>query len=152
MVHLQCLSFFLRKLFLLFGCKGKTKIRDFSAEGPPVPIPNTEVKLCWGDNTCLETSREDSSLRIFFILANNEEVGIPTAEGPPVPIPNTEVKLCWGDNTCLETSREDSSMPTPSDTANSLPALAVLVFIPRRHSPAEDFSFLLSSVGRAHDC
>ena len=110
MVHLQCLSFFLRKLFLLFGCKEKTKIRDFSAEGPPVPIPNTEVKLCWGDNTCLETSREDSSLRIFFILANNEEVGIPTAEGPPVPIPNTEVKLCWGDNTCLETSREDSSL------------------------------------------
>ena len=30
----------------------------------------------------------------YFILANNEEVGISTAEGPPVPIPNTEVKLC----------------------------------------------------------
>ena len=34
----------------------------FNAEGPPVPIPNTEVKLCCGNNTCLETSREDSSL------------------------------------------------------------------------------------------
>ena len=34
----------------------------FTAEGPPVPIPNTEVKLCWGENTCLATDREDSSL------------------------------------------------------------------------------------------
>ena len=31
------------------------------AEGPPVPIPNTEVKLCSGENTWLETAREDSS-------------------------------------------------------------------------------------------
>ena len=28
-------------------------------EGPPVPIPNTAVKLICADNTCLETSRED---------------------------------------------------------------------------------------------
>ena len=33
-----------------------------NAEGPPVPIPNTEVKLCSGDNTWLETAREDSSM------------------------------------------------------------------------------------------
>ena len=33
-----------------------------NAEGPPVPIPNTEVKLCSGENTCLETGREDSSM------------------------------------------------------------------------------------------
>ena len=33
-----------------------------NAEGPPVPIPNTEVKLCSAEHTCLETSREDSSL------------------------------------------------------------------------------------------
>ena len=31
-------------------------------EGPPVPIPNTEVKLCSGDNTLRETVREDSSM------------------------------------------------------------------------------------------
>ena len=30
-----------------------------NAEGPPVPIPNTEVKLCGADNTSLETARED---------------------------------------------------------------------------------------------
>ena len=30
-------------------------------EGPPVPIPNTEVKLARADNTWLETAREDRS-------------------------------------------------------------------------------------------
>ena len=33
-----------------------------NAEGPPVPIPNTEVKLCSGENTLLEAAREDSSM------------------------------------------------------------------------------------------
>ena len=33
-----------------------------NAEGPPVPIPNTEVKLCSGDNTLRATAREDSSM------------------------------------------------------------------------------------------
>ena len=33
-----------------------------NAEGPPVPIPNTEVKLCSGDNTSREAAREDSSM------------------------------------------------------------------------------------------
>ena len=28
-------------------------------EGPPVPIPNTEVKLMHADNTCRVTCRED---------------------------------------------------------------------------------------------
>ena len=80
----------------------------FSVEGPPVPIPNTEVKLYSGDNTCLATDREDSSLP----TPRKRTVGVFNAEGPPVPIPNTEVKLCSGDNTCLATDREDSSLPT----------------------------------------
>ena len=29
------------------------------SEGPPVPIPNTEVKLASAENTCLETDRKD---------------------------------------------------------------------------------------------
>ena len=33
-----------------------------NAEGPPVPIPNTEVKLCSGDNTLRATVREDSPM------------------------------------------------------------------------------------------
>ena len=47
-------------------------------------------------------------------------------EGTPVPIPNTVVKLNYADNTWLEAAREDRSSLT--------------------------FIFLLSSVGRAHDC
>ena len=31
----------------------------YQGEGPPVPIPNTEVKLASAENTCLETDRED---------------------------------------------------------------------------------------------
>ena len=31
------------------------------AEGPPVPIPNTEVKLSGAENTWLATAREDRS-------------------------------------------------------------------------------------------
>ena len=34
----------------------------FSDEGPPVPIPNTEVKLISADDTCLETDRENRSM------------------------------------------------------------------------------------------
>ena len=64
------------------------------AEGPPVPIPNTEVKLCRAENTWLATAREDRSMLTLFCPANNGAVGISIAEGPPVPIPNTEVKLC----------------------------------------------------------
>ena len=33
----------------------------FNGEGPPVPIPNTEVKLTSADNTWLETDWEDRS-------------------------------------------------------------------------------------------
>ncbi len=98
-----------------------TKVRVNIAEGPPVPIPNTEVKLCYADNTCLETSREDRSMRTLWeslrfplkqICSYTRKVRVNIAEGPPVPIPNTEVKLCYADNTCLETSREDRSMRT----------------------------------------
>ena len=43
--------------------KGLLKIVGVTnAEGPPVPIPNTEVKLCSGENTWLEAAREDSSM------------------------------------------------------------------------------------------
>ncbi len=34
----------------------------FNSEGPPVPIPNTEVKLVCAHNTRLETAREDRSM------------------------------------------------------------------------------------------
>ena len=31
-------------------------------EGTPVPIPNTEVKLIYADNTWLEAAREDKAM------------------------------------------------------------------------------------------
>ena len=34
----------------------------FNSEGPPVPIPNTEVKLVCAHNTWLEAAREDRSM------------------------------------------------------------------------------------------
>ena len=42
--------------------EGSEEVSATNAEGPPVPIPNTEVKLCSGDNTLRETVREDSSV------------------------------------------------------------------------------------------
>ena len=34
----------------------------YDDEGPPVPIPNTVVKLIRAENTWMETSREDRSM------------------------------------------------------------------------------------------
>ena len=52
------------KLFSLFSFQGISLnlVGVFNGEGPPVPIPNTEVKLTSADNTCLETDREDRSM------------------------------------------------------------------------------------------
>jgi hypothetical protein len=43
-------------------------------EGPPVPIPNTVVKLNSAENTWLEAAREDRSTPTF-ILSPNSSVG-----------------------------------------------------------------------------
>ena len=43
-----------------------TQVGVSIAQGPPVPIPNTEVKLCGAENTCLATSRENKSVPTFF--------------------------------------------------------------------------------------
>ena len=53
-------------------------------------------------------------------------VGVDDVVGPPVPMPNTEVNLDSAENTWMVTSWKDRKMPT--------------------------FIFLVSSVGRAHDC
>ena len=41
------------------------KVSVTNAEGPPVPIPNTEVKLCSGENTLREAVREDSPMLTY---------------------------------------------------------------------------------------
>ena len=80
------------------------KISVINAKGPPVPIPNTEVKLCSAEDTWPATARENRSTLIL--------VGIVNAKGPPVPIPNTEVKLCSAEDTWPATARENRSTPT----------------------------------------
>ena len=42
--------------------ESKIVVGAANAQGPPVPIPNTEVKLCSAENTSTETSREDRSV------------------------------------------------------------------------------------------
>ena len=43
-------------------------------EGTPVPIPNTVVKLIYGDNTWLATAREDNSTRTQANHANDSPI------------------------------------------------------------------------------
>ena len=47
-------------------------VRDYCDEGTPVPIPNTVVKLIYGDNTWLATAREDNSTR----TRNTDPLGV----------------------------------------------------------------------------
>ena len=100
------------------GNPHRNPVSDYCAEGPPVPIPNTEVKLCRGDDTWRATARENSALLTQVGPAGSAAVGVYDVEGPPVPIPNTEVKLCGGDNTWRATAREDSTTPTPPPNAS----------------------------------
>ena len=46
-------------------------MRVNGGEGTPVPIPNTVVKLVRGDNTWLETAREDNSMPTQITKAGN---------------------------------------------------------------------------------
>ena len=43
-------------------CDEHGAVGVFSDEGPPVPIPNTAVKLISADNTWLEAAREDKAM------------------------------------------------------------------------------------------
>ena len=47
----------------------------FNGEGPPVPIPNTEVKLTGVDNTRLVTAREDRLLPDYISPFANKRGG-----------------------------------------------------------------------------
>ena len=49
-------------LFSFEGVNLQEKSGDNDAEVPPVPIPNTEVKLCSADDTWWATARESRSL------------------------------------------------------------------------------------------
>ena len=42
----------------------------FNGEGPPVPIPNTAVKLTSAENTCLATDWKDRSTPTYTASSN----------------------------------------------------------------------------------
>ena len=50
------------------------------AEGPPVPIPNTEVKLCGAEDSALATRCENREMPIlvasFFFYKNHSAVSV----------------------------------------------------------------------------
>ncbi len=52
------------------------EVSDINVEGPPVPIPNTEVKLNSAEDTRMEASRENRSLltqrQDFKVLSHKE--------------------------------------------------------------------------------
>ena len=63
-LDLQYLMQVMSLLLSLFSFQGTVPeiVGVFNGEGPPVPIPNTEVKLTSAENTCLATDREDRSM------------------------------------------------------------------------------------------
>ena len=85
----------------------------YDIEGPPVPIPNTVVKLNRAENTWWVTAREDRSTPTPIV--GNYDI-----EGPPVPIPNTVVKLNRAENTWWVTAREDRSLPTLTKSSHPI--------------------------------
>ena len=67
----------MRTRVLIYFLRTKSaRVGVYYGEGPPVPIPNTEVKLTCADNTWLETAWEDrymptlnkTAFRLFFVL------------------------------------------------------------------------------------
>ncbi len=54
---------------------GKKEASADSAQDPPVPMPNTEVKLSSAENTWVATPREDREVLAFFYIFPNSSVG-----------------------------------------------------------------------------
>ena len=75
-------------------------------------------------------------------------VSVFSGEGPPVPIPNTVVKITCADNTWLATARKDRAMLTHLKRCKVVFYHHLLLYAQIKRFDL----FLLSSVGRAHDC
>ena len=64
-------------LCLVFRVQNPDIVGVFNGEGPPVPIPNTEVKLTSADNTCLETDWEDRSMPTQKVWRKSNLLNLP---------------------------------------------------------------------------
>ena len=69
----------------------------YDGEDPPVPIPNTVVKLAGAENTWLATTREDKSMPtlLFFYIKKLRPVGqvVKTAASHAVNIGSNPVRV-----------------------------------------------------------
>ncbi len=68
---------YIRKLFSFEGTTFREKgiVGVYDGEDPPVPIPNTVVKLAGAENTWLETARENKTMpTLLFFLYVKESV------------------------------------------------------------------------------
>ena len=146
------------KSFPLFSFQGTDLniVGVFNGEGPPVPIPNTEVKLTSADNTCLETDREDSSSRILNSKSSTSRTTrelVFLAQRVHL-FPFRTQKLSSAEATILAWRRAGKIAQCQHYPVQltRVSRLAVLVFIPHRCKADRGTVFLLSSVGRAPDC
>ena len=81
------------------------------AEGPPVPISNTEVKLSRAEDTCLETDRENRSTptqetaseRVLFFVMYRLTAGDWMGRGSPDGVPLIPLLFReWGRSVAVE--------------------------------------------------
>ena len=142
------------------------RVCHFDAKGPPVPIPNTEVKLCSADNTCLETSREDRSMltqaeRQKKRAEQVRESVILTQRVHLFPFRTQKLSfavltiLAWRRAGKISRSRPIKVAPMGATFIQSLTRwldAIVLSLTLKNIKLSPTIIFLLSSVGRAHDC
>ena len=73
-LFISSLSFLIFGLFILSG--------DHSEEETPVPIPNTEVKLFYADDTASRSRGKVGSCQAFFFIFSSVPSGSATPTGP----------------------------------------------------------------------
>ena len=81
---------------------------DDSVEDPPVPIPNTEVKLNCAESTWLDTAWEDRELPHFIFLVSSavEHPAVNRRVVGPNPTRGAKKKTCFYKSFFMSNSQE----------------------------------------------
>ena len=61
-LNLRQVNALIKVIYIRLKCRLYNHSGDNEAEDPPVPIPNTEVKLCVAESTMRDTAWEDREL------------------------------------------------------------------------------------------
>ena len=150
----------------------ESRVGEIDAEGPPVPIPNTEVKLCRAEDTWLATARENryaptwrrrldeslTSLRLKICVScetytcpRKRSVEWTLEEYFPKKIffsMRRDEAVIWSNCTRMHSSIAQSVVRTqhiPRRNVGKFKQIEHIKFV-------QDFIILHSSVGRAPDC